>query len=302
MNKNSVSLRSVSTVDGKKLVDLAESANLYLTAKQGGLYQKAIRQSPDYNSHILQPLYQAEVELPWLLNIARDFGDRDLTLVDCGPGTVEDGRLHIDMLAKFSRNLSYIIIDVNASLLDTVLRGLPSIGSVVTIDKRFEDLERSHLEISDRSDALFIFGSTAMNFDLLYFKSILDRLTRPGDLVALQAVLCDDLDFVKHVDRYITQPIIDFTFGPLELLGARIDQFCPEFRWSDNRIEFRFRALDKMLLLHPECRELDVGDIVLTGFSRRPSRIDYELEMKRLFRHAATRVSAGGVAISVGVI
>ena len=70
-----VSLRSIKRMDRCKLVDLADSANLYLTPRQGDLYAKAIS-SLSYNKGVLQPLFAAEDELPALLRSVRPSFER----------------------------------------------------------------------------------------------------------------------------------------------------------------------------------------------------------------------------------
>jgi hypothetical protein len=101
--------------------------------------------------------------------------------------------------------------------------------------------------------------------------------------------------------RYETEHIYAFTFAPLTLLGGRRRDFRPEFGWRDDRIEFRFLATDGSSLSCAECPKLKAGDYVLTGFSRRPTPVDYDRYLERVFQRSATMVSGEMVALSIGV-
>jgi hypothetical protein len=253
----------------------------------------------------LQPLYLAEKQLPELLVEMRLRGDRQLAIVDCGPGTLDDGRLHLNLISSEFEISSYLIVDVNSSLLESVASGLASDNTcrgVSTIRRKFEDLDRSALAIPNDSDALFIFGSTAMNFDPEHLNKVIRRMTTSNDLVAFQALLRTEAEAVIHVDRYRTPEIFDFTFGPLALAGADRESLVPEFRWLRDRVEFLFRAKDATKLRLDSIPHLDSGDLVLTGFSRRPTLREHEDILKSLFSKYSLIVSSDGVATSIGLV
>ena len=174
--------------------------------------------------------------------------------MDCGPGTLDDGSLHVKLITDVVSLTDYIVVDVNSSLIDDVVQGLV-LGDnpirVASVSERFENLSREKLGIPDNSDALFMFGSTGMNFDPLILRKVIKNLTRAGDMVSLQALIRNEGDNSCHVARYQNPSIVEFTFGPIEVLGGTLGQFSAEFRWMNDRVEFCFRAMDRVFLALP---------------------------------------------------
>ena len=295
-------IRRVDCVGTMKLVDMANSANLYLADRQGSLYERAI-QSPVYHDMVLEPLEVAEEILPYLWLELTGSGPKHIALIDCGPGIPRWGRSHIDLMTTVAHVSRYIVIDVNGELLSKVVAAAKTEGiDVAKVEERFENVGRPDLRIPDGCEALFLLGSTVMNYEEEAIKSMLGSLAKDGDYVATQIQLRSTESECIDLSRYQSEEIAEFTFGPLELMGDKRSDFTSAFSCERGRIEFRFIARDHVHLGHPRCESLAPGDVVLTGFSRRPSLVEHQSALAMWFRRFVVRVSRSNVSTSIGVI
>ena len=286
-------------MSSKKLIDMADSANLYLTSHQGHLYSR-VTQDEQYARGVLTPLIRGGLHLPELWKAITHDKGRKLVLVDCGPALEGDGKFHVDLFAPVSNLERYVALDVNQDLLSIAIDSLVKTSiQVQTIQGTFERIPRSSLDIPPDSEALFLLGSTFMNYEIEAIRKIFSSLAQPGDLLALQALLQPD-DNIRP-EGYESEDVLAFTFAPLELLGARQEDFIATVVWQSERIEFRFQAKTEIYINHPQCSLIEEGDIVLTGFSRRPPRREHEKELRSLFSQSYTKISHG-VATSIGLL
>jgi hypothetical protein len=183
MTPGPVTVRGVRRHGDVKYLDIGASANLYLTPSQGDLYEVAVMRSALYHEQVLKPLYAAEARLGELL---RTFDlSRPLSVIDCGPGSAEDANLHLALLSAMATIACYVVVDVNDTLRDNVVRGVSERVRARGVRARFETLSRAALGVAANTQALFIVGSTAMNFEPDDLALLVRNMTGPGDLVWL---------------------------------------------------------------------------------------------------------------------
>jgi len=282
------------------VVDLSESANLYLTARQGEAYEAVVADQM-YRESIAAPLAAGAEMLPHLLrSIATGKKVNPVTIVDCGPATAEESLRKLDSLRQVVTVLRYVVVDVNPRLVSKVKTGVvhSSAVPVTILRRRFEELDPSILRQHITGGALLLFGSTGMNYESAELVHLLRKLCFSGMLVSLESLLRDDEVLTRG---YESEAVIQFAFAPLSLLGASREQF--EFRpsLSEGRVSLEFVAKRRTQLRHPEAPVLQPGDRVRTAFSRRPTLYDHQQEVGRILgSNFNTFVLRNRVAASLG--
>jgi uncharacterized SAM-dependent methyltransferase len=295
-------VRGLRRLRGRAVVDLAESANLYLTERQGLLYERAIG-GREYRKTVLGPIERAEGALPWLWGEAFGRNRKPVAIVDCGPGTAAEALRHLGFLHRQALVSRYVAVDVNPRLLSRVAeavgrrRGVP----INTICARFEDLTRLQLPLPRATPILLMLGSTIMNFEVSAWIELIRGLTTTGDYLWVLEVTAPARRPKQHASAYNTPAISAFTFEPLRLLAGRRQDFRSDLRWKGDRVEFGFRAV-RAVTLGQHGIHLRRGDAVVTGFSRRPSLAEHRSSMLSLCRDVHSYVTPAGVVASLGAV
>ena len=283
-------------------LDLAASANWYLTPQQARLYEKAVS-TGEYMRDVLNSVRSAEEEFLRLWRSLNSSSQSDLTIVDCGPGAHEQGVSHLLMWQESCSLCEYIVIDVNARLLrkavEVARKHLACTAKGVRSD--FWDLKRDDLRLRDRSDILFLFGTTGINIDIVEFSSILSNFCLRGDRIALLEIVRKDDDGQQpSLQGYCSSAVDRFVFEPVRLLGGRRRDFVRAFRYQNGRIEFLFKSRREVELDGKVRFRLARGCSVLTGFSRRPTERELEMTYGEVFENFKSSAVRGGCVATIG--
>jgi hypothetical protein len=292
-------VRDRRTRNGKQVLDLTFSANLYLTPAQGRAFEEVL-DDPLYKSAVSAPLEAAADTLPFLLERATlSTPLESITVIDCGPATHQEAVRKLEALANVVKVKRYVVVDINSRLLTRTKAGVcRRLGiPVTTLKHRFEDLDRRVLREHAEGDALLLFGSTGMNYEQDELENLLQRLCFPGMFVSLENLIHSRDGISKG---YESDAVIRFAFGPISLLGGTIEQF--EFKSVNlqDRVRLEFRAKERVKLQHAHEVHLEVGDRVWTAFSRRPLLSEHQLELARITDRFDTVVLNNAVAASLG--
>ena len=287
---------------GHTVLDLSDSANLYLTATQGRWFE-AVLADASYEESVARPLALAAHALPYLLSeLAPAVGGKPLTVVDCGPATAEESIRKLRALEKVVAIRQYIAVDVNSRLLTKVEAGVRAeLGfPVSTVRKRFEELDGLVLRKHSEGEVLLLFGSTGMNYEPTGLMKLMRRLCVPGTFISFESLLRNGKVLASR--EYQSDEVIRFAFGPLWLLGATLDQFDFRLLPTRDRLRLEFRARRPISLDHPSVPNLREGDRVWTAFSRRPTLAEYQSEVSRITGRFDTFVVEGQVVASIGQV
>jgi hypothetical protein len=124
------------------ILDLSDSANLYLTPTQGRWFEEVLTDAA-YKVSVAEPLSKAGDALPYLLgSVTPHDGHRKLTVIDCGPATAEESVRKLQALKHVITVSRYVVVDINSRLLSKVKAGVTAeLGlPVTTLQTRFEEL------------------------------------------------------------------------------------------------------------------------------------------------------------------
>ncbi|MFI5398246.1 MAG: L-histidine N(alpha)-methyltransferase [Candidatus Binatia bacterium] len=280
-------------------LDLAHSANLYLTDRQAHLYE-SVRSCRSYRRAVAEPLRQSRACLPTLLELVRRSAEveRPLVLFDCGPGDPEDAVALASALAARVRLARYVIVDVNDTLLDETRTALQKAVDV-TVETRstaFERFSLRHEKLAADVDVVLFFGATGLNYQPRALARLLNQMGRAGTLVALQSLLVTP---EQTPAAYSERRIRSFVFEPIRLLGGNEADFRFGAARRDDRIDLEFVALRKIRLGRDNLT-LVRGDVVRTAFSRRQSWSSLGAEVANLFGDPLTLVRDGLSALILG--
>jgi hypothetical protein len=293
------SIRRVVRRGTRTVVDLSQSANLYLTSEQGHEYETVLA-SRHYRESVVTPLAMGAAMLPCLLkSIAGAKGSERITVIDCGPATAEESVRKLHSLLQAVTVLKYVVVDVNSLLLSKVKAGV--VGAlalpVTTLQHRFEELNGRMLQQHIEGQGLLLFGSTGMNYEQSELAQLFSNLCFPGLFVSLESLLRTD---GASASGYESDSVLQFAFGPLALLGASREQFDCQVLARSDRVRLEFIARRTIRLLHPDAPLLHKGDRVWTAFSRRPTLFEHQQEVGRLLKRFDTFVLGNQVAASLG--
>lgn len=295
-------IRRVLRQAGRTVLDLSDSANLYLTPTQGGLYEGVLADRL-YQELVAAPLAQAEDALALLLTtVASMDNHRPLTIVDCGPATAEESIRKLRTLRHVVTVCRYVAVDVNARLLSRVRTGVVAeLGfSVTTLQKRFEELDAEALRDHAEGKVLLLFGSTCMNYEHSELLRLMHRLSFRGMLISVESLLRNVDPFSSRA--YESDAVVRFAFGPLRLLDAVLEHFDFRSVATNGRVRLEFVAKRRMRLKHPEAPRLLPGDRVWTAFSRRPTLLEHQMEMSQIAARFNTFVLDNRVVASLGQV
>ncbi len=295
-------IRRVLRKGGRTLLDLADSANLYLTPAQGKLYESVLADG-SYLESVAAPLAQAGDALALLLKSVASLGARQpLTVVDCGPATSEESIRKLRALRHVVAVRRYVAVDVNSRLLSKVKAGVVAdLGfPVTTIQKRFEELDSDALHKHAEGTVLLLFGSTCMNYEREVLRRLMHRLSFPGLLISLETLLRND--GVLSSSEYASDAVARFAFGPLWLLDAVPEHFDFRSIAANGRVLLEFIAKRRIRLDHPEAPPLLPGDRVWTAFSRRPTLLEHQAEVSRIAARFDSFVLENRVVASLGQV
>lgn len=295
-------IRRVFRRAGRTVIDMSDSANLYLTSAQGKLYESVLANSL-YQEFVAIPLAQAANALPLLLqSIASTDARQPLTIVDCGPATAEESIRKLKGLRRVVSIRRYVAVDVNSRLLSKVKTGVNARFKfpVATIHKRFEDLDSLAVREHAKGKVLLLFGSTCMNYDPAELLMLMHRLSFPGMLVSLETLLRNKEPFSSR--EYESDAVMRFVFGPLGLTDAAREDFNFRSVTDNGRVRLEFVARRKVKLRHPKVPTLHPGDRVWTAFSRRPTLLEHQEELAQITARFDTFVLENRVAASLGQV
>jgi hypothetical protein len=287
---------------GRKVFDLSDSSNLYLTPRQGRWYEGVLADST-YRDSVAAPLAQAGNALPCLLqSVATARDGQPLTVVDCGPATAEESVRKLRALVSIVAVRRYVVIDVNSMLLSKVKQGVTAQTKfpVTTIQRRFEEIESRVLRLDAEGGVLLLFGSTGMNYESGDLVRLMRRMCFPGMLVSLESLLRNEAPPSSR--EYESEAISRFAFGPLRLLGADPEQFDFRSVSAKDRVRLEFVARRTVVLRHRKVLRLRPGDQVWTAFSRRPTLGQHQAEVGQIAVRFSTFVLENRVAASLGQI
>lgn len=295
-------VRAIVRIGSQTVVDLADSANLYLTDMQARWYEGVLH-DVNYNNTVAERLAEAADTIPCLYrSVAGAKARRPLAVVDCGPATAEESVRKLRLMAGVAKVTRYIAIDVNSRLLSKVRAGVHrDLGiEVTTVEAKFETLDRNIIERPTQGEILLIFGSTAMNYEPDVLISLLGRLSSPGIFISVETLLRNGVHTLAA--GYHSPAVETFVFGPLWLVGGRRDAFDFRAVESLDRVSLQFVAKSDVRLRHPEIPALRLGDIVQTCFSRRPTLSEHKAEFCRVVSRCETAVINDTVAGSLGEV
>jgi hypothetical protein len=281
------------------VLDLTESANLYLTPQQGRQYE-AVLANHHYQESIAVPLARGVAMLPNLLRSVACIDDREpFTVIDCGPATADESVRKLRSLGQVVAVTRYVVVDVNSRLLSNVKAGVIQALKVpvTTLQLRFEELDSAALNQYIDGKSVLLFGSTGMNYEHFELIRLLRRLCASGTFVCLESLLQNGSTFP---DGYDSAAVSQFAFGPLSLLGASSRQFDFRAVAGRDRVRIEFIARRTVQLCHPDVSLLRRGDRVWTAFSRRPTLIEHQQEISKIARHFDTFVWRNRMAVSIG--
>jgi uncharacterized SAM-dependent methyltransferase len=277
---------------------------LYLTDRQGILYEKAIS-SESYNKNVQLPLSRVKELIPLLWRGIHVGKTRPITLIDLGPAALEEATQHINLFKSNCDLSKYIVVDINEMLLERVADRL-SIkypGIISEICEQFENVTRDSIGIIPNSTAIFLIGSTAMNYQIPNLAKIMNKMAAPGDFFAITIILHNRRHLTSELTHdYESAHIDDFTFAPLKLIGGEKKDYKYIAFWNNDRVEFRFRAIRNSTLAHPKLKIIKPGDTFITGFSRRPSISKHLSDLELLFDVHRTIINEERIVTSLGRI
>lgn len=258
----------------KPALDLSISSNLYLTDEQGEWFE-AVLEDPEYKDTVATLLDGGEDALLRLLNRAklRD-SHRRITVVDCGPASIQESIRKLQRLMRSVIVAQYIVIDMNAHLLSKIKGQVAGTLGVPTrfLQSRFEDLTHNQLTDAAADETLLLFGSTEMNYEPDELADVLQRFCLPGTLLAFEGLVrTEECSAVGYRSDIVKR----FAFGPLWLLGANEDQFDFNPSFFEDRILLEYVAKEPLTFGIGPYPSLDRGDVVWTAFSRRPTVREY---------------------------
>jgi Histidine-specific methyltransferase, SAM-dependent len=295
-------IRRILRQAGSTLVDMSDSANLYLTPTQGRLYEGVLADSV-YQKAVAGPLAEAGNGLATLLeSVASTEADEPLTVIDCGPGTAEESVRKLRSLRGVVSVRRYVAVDVNSRLLSKVKTGVVAeLGfPVSTIQKRFEELDSHSVREHAEGKVLLLFGSTCMNYEHSELIRLIRGLSFPGMLISMESMLRTREAFSSK--EYESDAVIQFAFGPLGLLDAALEHFDFRSIAANGRVRLEFIAKRSVRLRHPKIPALRSGDRVWTAFSRRPTLLEYQQEISQIAARFDTFVLENRVAASLGQV
>ena len=258
----------------KPALDLSISSNLYLSDEQGEWFE-AVLEDPEYKDTVATALNGGEDALLRLLDRAALRGShRRITVVDCGPASIQESIRKLQKLMRSVTVAQYIVIDMNGHLLSRIKGRVAGTLGVPTrfIQSRFEDLSYHELADAAADEILLLFGSTEMNYEPDELANVLQGFCLPGTLLALEGLVRKG---EGSTVGYRSEIVRRFAFGPLWLLGAHEDQFDFNPSFFDDRILLEFVAKERMTFGINPYPSLDPGDVVWTAFSRRPTVCEY---------------------------
>jgi hypothetical protein len=296
-------VRSIQTIGDRTYVDLADSRNLYITERQGELFER-VTHTAAYRRNVTAPLREG---LRYLPALAQAFMKTvsGVLVFDCGPSDADSALFNWREIREAVRVSRYVVIDVNPRLLSSATRGLRKAGQA-DVEGRcqsFETFDRNAVDLEGGGPVAVLFGATGVNFDPGRLVDVLRGMTRAGDILCLQSIIRTGYLTSRTSFREYSSPAVrEFAFEPLALLGGRPGDF--EFRCvpSSDRFEFRFIANTSATLRLPENQELQRGSVVTTAFSRRPSIDEHEGFLQGVLSRHDTVITSSSVATSVGVI
>jgi hypothetical protein len=294
-------VRRVLRQNEQTILDLSDSANLYLTPSQGRLYERVLADNL-YRESVAGPLAQAGNALALLLTTIAPMDTQPLTIVDCGPATAEESIRKLRALRHVVKVRRYVAVDVNSRLLSKVKAGVASNlrFPVTTLQKRFEELDTQTLREHAEGKVLLLFGSTCMNYEPAALLRLMHRLSFPGLLISLESLLRNDS--LSSSRGYESDAVVRFAFGPLALLDADIEDFDFHSRAASGRVRLEFVAKRRTRLEHPKAPRLSPGDRVWTAFSRRPTLLEHQAEVSQIAARFDTFVLENRVVASLGQV
>lgn len=254
----------------KPVLDLSISSNLYLTDAQGQWFE-AVLEDAEYKDTVATALDGGEDALLRLLRRAKLRGShRRITVVDCGPASIQESIRKLQKLMRTVTVAEYIAIDMNAHLLSKIKGRVAGTLGVPTrfIHSRFEDLTHDELTDAAADETLLLFGSTEMNYEPDELAGVLQRFCLPGTLLAFEGLVRTEEGSTMG---YRSEAVRRFAFGPLWLLGVREEQFEFNPTFLDDRILLEYVAKEPIELGGVPYPSLEPGDTVWTAFSRRPT-------------------------------
>jgi hypothetical protein len=284
------------------ILDLSDSANLYLTPTQGRWFEEVLTDAA-YKVSVAEPLSKAGDALPYLLgSITPHNGHRNLTVIDCGPATAEESVRKLQALKRVITVSRYVVVDINSRLLSKVKAGVTAeLGlPVTTLQTRFEELDSRTLRHHAEGESLLLFGSTGMNYGPATLRRVIRRFCFSGLLISFESLLRSGKRLSSQ--EYESDAVVRFAFGPLWLLGATLEQFDFQLVQAKDRLRLEFVARRAIRLQHPGAPRLHAGDRVWTAFSRRPTLSEYQTEISRITGRFEAFVVANEVVASLGQV
>jgi uncharacterized SAM-dependent methyltransferase len=191
-------------------------------------------------------------------------------LVDLGPGDGSNTSPILAAVASHVRKLVYSPVDVSPTFLHsaTLLRQRYPRMLVRPRLSTFENLRRGHFRPG--KDALFIvaLGLTFLNFPSIEIVQLLRKLTRPGDMCYIAAVVRDPGQRqAELLAPYLSRPHEEFNFSILRHLGFSPREATYNVQFSHDAIEIGFTV--HRVPAYLAMRGFHEGDLVLTARSFR---------------------------------
>jgi hypothetical protein len=291
-------VRNITRRDGRRVVDLSESSNLYLTAQQGRWFERVVHDEL-YSKEVVDPLSRAAGVVPSLcFAMTKGQLDSGISLINCGPATAKESVDRLRSMMKLGRVVEYVIVDMNSRLLQNALDGLRDAGvEVRAVCGRFEALGRGDFGKLCRGQPMLLFGSTCMNYEPSELRPLLARMVDPGTFVAMETLVRKAS--IQDAGAYMSRSVRRFVFGPLWLAGGDPGQFEFVSAESRDRIRLGFEARTKVALRHPDIGELHPNDLVWTAFSRRPSALEHLRDSRMLSNEVSVAFIGDHVAATV---
>ncbi len=292
-------IRKARAISASPALDLSISSNLYITDQQG-IWFEEVMTDQDYRQSVSESLNVGENAWVELLDKTKlRSKNRSLAVIDCGPANPDESIRKLKKLMQTVQVNQYVAIDMNDHLLSKIKLHVSNALGIPTrfVQSRFEDLTHDDLGDTIGSEAVVLFGSTEMNYEVDELTTLLTNFCKPGMLIAFESLLRTS---DQSVLGYESKAVRRFAFGPLWLLGAHEDQFeFHPFFW-EKRIILEFVSKMSVETRIDEYPLLQRGDTVWTAFSRRPTAEQHKKGFAQIAEPVGTIISVGRIASSIG--
>lgn len=196
------------------------------------------------------------------------------------------------LLEHYESFIEYFGVDFSQKVLDSAEKDFNKYNfqnvrynSINPID--FADLVKNPelVDLSLASERLFLMtGATAGNYDKEYIKSVMASTLKQGDFFFIDIEYINSQEKLKSIlPRYDSSTISDFNKLPFYALGFSDEELETNYTYNEKlkRIEGRVKLLNCGDTLPVPVKEIgfEVGDEILTFFSRKPTEEEFKAEM-----------------------